>query len=369
MTTDGNGNEMNPSFTPATITVKTPVTAGFTFANNNLKATFTDTSNGGVINSWVWDFGDGIGTSSIENPDYTYAKSGTYLVNLTVTNTDGSTNSITQPIVVVAAAPVAVLDVSPVNGIAPLDVAIADNSTGEIVSRVLYVDDVIADTVLDHYNFTTVGKHTLKLSVTNVGGGNTDIKTIDVYEPAVPSFTLDKNSGKVPFTVTATCTVPKVEGCTDVCNWLNDIGEAKLGENVTYTFSDAGDHNIKMQFIRTYPNGQTVEFDSEPQFIKALPLEPPVPGILMNPVSGNGEIPLKVIFTSTATGATTTSWDFGDQDSSENTATGDVVSHSYDKVGTYTVTQTATNDDGSATTTATVNTIHTPVPPIQQFPF
>ena len=345
--------------------VKIPVKAGFTSIVDGLDVTFNDTSSG-TPTIYAWNFGDNqISTDS--NPNHTYAHSGTYNVILTVTNADDSVNSTNADVTVIAAAPVAVLDVSPVNGIAPLDVAIADNSTGEIVSRVLYVDDVIADTVLDHYNFTTAGKHTLKLSVTNVGGGSTDTKTIDVYEPVVPSFTLDKNSGKVPLTVTATCTVPKVEGCTDVCNWLNDMGEAKLGENAAYTFNDPGDYNIKMQFTRTYPNGQTVEFDSEPKIIKAIPLEPPVPGILMNPVSGNGEIPLKVIFTSTATGATTTSWDFGDKDSSENTATGDVVSHSYDKVGTYTVTQTVTNDDGSVTTTATVNAIHTSVPPVAGF--
>jgi PKD repeat protein len=38
---------------------------------------------------WIWDFGDG-GSSTLENPVYTYAVGGTYAVTLIVTNACGS---------------------------------------------------------------------------------------------------------------------------------------------------------------------------------------------------------------------------------------------------------------------------------------
>ena len=62
--------------------------AGFTVAKSGLEATFTNTSNFG--DSYVWDFGDGTGTSTEENPTYTYAEEGTYTVKLIATNNDGS---------------------------------------------------------------------------------------------------------------------------------------------------------------------------------------------------------------------------------------------------------------------------------------
>lgn len=38
---------------------------------------------------WEWDFGDGVGTSSLKNPSYTYLDTGTYKVTLKVTNQNG----------------------------------------------------------------------------------------------------------------------------------------------------------------------------------------------------------------------------------------------------------------------------------------
>ena len=40
--------------------------------------------------TYLWDFGDGVGTSSEANPTYTYFATGTYTVSLSVTNTLGS---------------------------------------------------------------------------------------------------------------------------------------------------------------------------------------------------------------------------------------------------------------------------------------
>ncbi|MDO9538566.1 MAG: LamG-like jellyroll fold domain-containing protein, partial [Methanocalculus sp.] len=49
---------------------------------------FTDTSLG-VIESWLWDFGDG-NNATAQNPSHTFAHPGTYTVTLTVANSGGS---------------------------------------------------------------------------------------------------------------------------------------------------------------------------------------------------------------------------------------------------------------------------------------
>lgn len=66
--------------------------AGFFYnVTNDLTVEFTNTSSN--ADSYVWDFGDSVGTSTEENPTYTYASQGIYSVTLTATNSDGSTQS------------------------------------------------------------------------------------------------------------------------------------------------------------------------------------------------------------------------------------------------------------------------------------
>ena len=47
---------------------------------------FEDLSEGKGINSWVWNFGDGVGSSTEQNPSYQYAEKGCYTVTLKVAN-------------------------------------------------------------------------------------------------------------------------------------------------------------------------------------------------------------------------------------------------------------------------------------------
>ena len=62
---------------------------------------FTDVSPDleGKLTSWLWDFGDG-STSDLKNPVHKYAKTGTYTVNLTVTDEEEVTGTISQTITI-----------------------------------------------------------------------------------------------------------------------------------------------------------------------------------------------------------------------------------------------------------------------------
>jgi uncharacterized repeat protein (TIGR01451 family) len=64
-------------------------TSSFGFQANNLSVSFTDQSSASVI-GWQWDFGDG-NSSSMQNPNHTYAAPGSYPVCLTVTDLCGAT--------------------------------------------------------------------------------------------------------------------------------------------------------------------------------------------------------------------------------------------------------------------------------------
>jgi PKD repeat protein len=84
------------------VSIPSSPTAMFTFTSSCVKSPtqFTDQSiaPNSQITSWFWDFGDGVGTSTIQNPVYTYTSSGTYNVKLRVTNLSNCVDSIIIPV-------------------------------------------------------------------------------------------------------------------------------------------------------------------------------------------------------------------------------------------------------------------------------
>lgn len=60
------------------------VTAGFTFVTTGYSTTFTNTTSGDTPIAYFWDFGDGVGYSTLANPVYTYTAPGLYTVTLSV---------------------------------------------------------------------------------------------------------------------------------------------------------------------------------------------------------------------------------------------------------------------------------------------
>ena len=80
-----------------TPSVNIPPIASFTYnpinPNPGDNVQFTDTSiDDGTIVSWSWEFGDG-NTDNVQNPIHTYIASGSYTVNLTVTDNQGDTDT------------------------------------------------------------------------------------------------------------------------------------------------------------------------------------------------------------------------------------------------------------------------------------
>ncbi|SPD72924.1 hypothetical protein PITCH_A1590006 [uncultured Desulfobacterium sp.] len=71
---------------------------------------FTDasTSTPDTITGWSWDFG-GAGTSSDQNPSFTFSDNGTYSVTLTITDEDGSTDSVSHSVTITDGGPTAQL--------------------------------------------------------------------------------------------------------------------------------------------------------------------------------------------------------------------------------------------------------------------
>lgn len=84
--------------TQALIVYPTPI-ADFTTADVCLTKTaqFTNQTNIPCTN-FLWGFGDGMGTSLLQNPSYTYSTAGNYMVSFEVTTADGCKDTILHPI-------------------------------------------------------------------------------------------------------------------------------------------------------------------------------------------------------------------------------------------------------------------------------
>lgn len=83
--------------TPPTATAGGSPTSG----EYDLAVSFTGSASGGTSPyTYAWDFGDGIGTSTSQNPSYTYKSAGQFTATLTVTDANDLTDDDTQVITV-----------------------------------------------------------------------------------------------------------------------------------------------------------------------------------------------------------------------------------------------------------------------------
>ena len=149
-----------------------------------LTVTFTDSSSGTGPLTYAWDFqNDGSVDSTLQNPSYQYAAAGTYAVKLTVTNTAGSDPEVKTGYITVSAAPVAPIAAfsgTPRSGTAPLTVTFTDASsgTGPLTYAWDFQNDGSVDSTLQNpsYQYAAAGTYTVKLTVTNTAGSDSEIK-------------------------------------------------------------------------------------------------------------------------------------------------------------------------------------------------
>ncbi|HED66138.1 MAG TPA: PKD domain-containing protein, partial [Planctomycetes bacterium] len=141
-----------------------------------LAVNFTDSSTGSVT-SWAWDFGDG-GTSTQQNPSYTYSAAGTYTVSLTVTGPGGS-DTLTKAGYITVGDPPPVADFSgtPTSGTEPLTVAFTDLSSGPVTTWSWDFGDGATSTAQNpSHVYAAAGSYTVSLTVTGPGGSDTVTK-------------------------------------------------------------------------------------------------------------------------------------------------------------------------------------------------
>lgn len=316
------------------ITVLPQPTAAFTSVVNGLTVNFTSTSTNAT--SYAWNFGDN-GTSTQSNPSHTYAATGTYTVTLTTTNQCGTATA--THTVTVDAPPTASFSASPTSGCGPLTVTFTNtSSTNATTFNWQFPGGNPTSSTAQNptVTYTAPGSYSVTLTASNGAGTNTATQTnlITVNPSPTAGFTSTTNGSTANFTNTST-------NATSYSWNFGDSGTSAQN-NPSHTYTADGTYTVTL--TATGPCGTATSTQT------VVIATPPTAGFSASPTTGCG--PLTVQFTSTSsTNTATYNWQFPGGTPSSSTAQNPSVT--YNNAGTYTVTLTVSNAQGSNTATQT----------------
>ena len=171
------------------------------------------------------------------------------------------------------------------------------------------------------------------------GGGDDDSGTGPSNDPPVASFSANPLSGSAPLTVIFSSTSTN----TTTHDWdFNGDGVLDAtGSSVSYTYNDAGSYTVAL--TATGPNG--VDTLTRTNYVTVSP-SPPLALFSANTTTGKKD--LRVEFTNESIRYSSSSWNFGDGNSSSDTN----PIHTYTTSGTFDVSLSVTGDAGTDTFTS-----------------
>jgi len=301
-----------------------------------LAVAFTNKSCG-AFSTWSWDFGDGSPASTEANPTHTYTAGGVYTVTLTASGSDGTVSKTKTNLITVYNPVGAGFAAQPTSGVAPLEVAFTNTSTGDYTARQWDFGDGATSTDQNpSHVYAAPGVYTVTLTVSGPGGTATETKTgyITAYTPVHAGFTAEPTSGIAPLSVTFSNTST---GDYTASQWdFGDGSPVSTEASPTHVYSARGTYTVTLTV--SGPGGT----DSVTTPACVTVYEPVQAAFTAQPTAGL--VPLQVSFTNTSTGDyDTLSWDLGD--GSPPSAEANPV-HTYTAGGTYTVTLTTSGLGG-----------------------
>ena len=171
------------------------------------------------------------------------------------------------------------------------------------------------------------------------GGGNDDSGTGPSNDPPVASFSANPLSGSAPLTVIFVSSSTN----TTTHDWdFNGDGVLDAsGTSVSYTYNDAGSYTVAL--TATGPNG--VDTLTRTNYVTVSP-SPPIALFSANTTTGKKD--LRVEFTNESIRYSSSSWNFGDGNTSSDTN----PIHTYTTSGTFDVSLSVTGDAGTDTFTS-----------------
>lgn len=209
--------------------------------------TFNASESTGDISSYEWSFGDGTGASG-EEVAHAYEHSGTYEVELTVTDENGASDTATRTVEVTQPGPTAEL-VAPETAEAGETVTLdaSGSETGDDPSYTWYVDreEVSgADGPTLDVTFDEPGTHDVRVEVTD--GGGTDVAEAEIEVEGDLEALADADPTTVEPGETVTFDGGGSAGDVAEYRWDFGDGTTATGENPAYAFEDPGQYLVEL---------------------------------------------------------------------------------------------------------------------------
>jgi gliding motility-associated-like protein len=283
------------------------------------------------VTSYFWEFGDG-NTSTSQTPSHTYTQQGTYTVRLTITTSDGCTETIELPgAVMVGRKPVVEFTMNP-NPVCAFQIVGFTDQTNEANEWFWQFGDGSTATVQNPTHiYSDTATHIVTLIATNNGCPDTMRHTITILPPvALYNFTTDCND-RLRFTFQ-----DRSQGAT---SWYWDFGDGQnsILQNPQHVFPDYGTYTVTL----TVTNGNCSH--TYTRSIKVINEAPDFYAVEDTICRGGGvqffalpEDPTNIV---------NYNWQFGNgaQWNSNTTGSGNYAYHYYYVSGIYTITLTTTD--------------------------
>ena len=325
---------------------------------------FKDATPGAV--KWDWNFGyyyngSPTGTSSAQNPSFTYTSDGNYAVSLQVTNADGCVNSTSQYFSIVRPSASIYADAPTISQCSSLITYPFHISTSETLKSVKwnFGDGGSSTDPNPSHGFKNTGTYQVTMTYTT-RDGCTGTAIVTVYSQPPPNPVAVYTTPGYP----ATCNKPITVGFSTWSsepltsyNWT--FGDPYGSSNTSTGATPSHDYTVNGKYVAqlTYVTASGCKGTASSSVII---LDPKITSLDFsmspNPVCGNN----LVSFTTTPNNfdISTYNWNFGDGTASY----GSTVSHNYQASGTYTVTLYAQNLGGCDTTITKTITVKPPFP-------
>ena len=228
-----------------------------------------------------------------------------------------------------------------VTGYPPLALSLTDTSTNSPTSWAWDFGDGSTSTAQNpSHTYSVPGVYTVILTATNSYGSDTEAKTAFVTvngNPPVAAFTGSPTSGTVPLSVSFT---DQSTNIPTSWSWTFGDGGTSTAQHPIHEYTTAGTFTVTLTVSNAW--GSDGETKTGYVTVTQAGQTPPDAQFIGTPTTGSK--PLTVQFTDQSTGNPTSwSWTFGDG----GTSSLQNPSHTYSRKGSFTVTLTATNANGS----------------------
>lgn len=280
-----------------------------------------------TVVSYLWDYGDTTGTSTLAKPTHTYTRQGTYAVTLTVKTSTGCTETYTlKDAVMVGSKPTAAFTSDVTTACADPGIQFINQSTGATKYLWSFSDGTSSSEKNPKHTFTDTGWISVTLNAINNGCADTLIKKKYAYvKPSVSKFNYRPDcNNKLLYTFT--------DQSIGAATWVWTFGDGSpdfSGQTPPpHQYPALGSYNVSLKTTNgscSYTLTQTILIaDQTPNFSTNAPegCKPFVASVTA--ATPNAGLVKKYV------------WDFGDGTPADS-AQGANAQHTYIKTGSYNV--------------------------------